>query len=67
MLTMVSEFMPLITFSAERFTSGVLIAMDLFKHNPSAFNELQKNVSEDIFKLASVNILEAQKTLVNWI
>jgi hypothetical protein len=37
---MVSEFMPLITFSAERFTSGVLIAMDLFKHNPSAFNEL---------------------------
>lgn len=26
---MVSEFMPLITFSAERFTSGVLIAMDL--------------------------------------
>jgi hypothetical protein len=28
-----------ITFSAERFTSGVLIAMDLFKHNPSALNE----------------------------
>jgi hypothetical protein len=57
-----------ITFSAERFTSGVLIAMDLSKYNPSVLMSfLKKNVSEDIFKSVSVNILEAQKTLINWI
>jgi hypothetical protein len=37
-----------ITFSAERFTSGVLIAMDLSKHNPSVLVSFFKKMFQRI-------------------
>ena len=52
-LTMMSGAMPLMTFSVDRFTSGVLVAIDLFQH--SWPRKVRKEfISIDVFKAATI-------------